>query len=554
MKKWYIKTISIIFLGVLSGCGVKKSFDYSPKIADFNKSEFTYVSDTLLRVNQHFLQKNKFNNWELKVSGSPEEIGYYSGVLTEKLYKNQEKFFFLNIEANIPSTFKQKMLVRFLRWYSNEMYTHIADEYQKEIHQLAQFSNDKYNWVAPKFQRALYLHGAHDIGHAMQDLALVGCSSLAVWNENTENNELLIGRNFDFYVGEAFAQNKLIQFIKPNQGYAFASVSWPGMVGVVSGMNVKGVTVTLNAGKSDIGLKAKSPVSIVAREIVQYAKNINEAIEIAKRHEVFVAESLLIGSASERKAVIIEISPKKFDVYEPHHNYTICTNHFQSETYKDDERNVTAFKNSHTQYRFEKIEEKLTEVKQWNPRKMAQMLRETSGLNDVNIGFGNEKSLNQLIAHHAVIFQPEQLKMWVSSSPYQLGEMACYNLNDIFKEEDFTKNNLFVEEENIKASDFVRSSSFANYEIYRKKLKDLDRVVDKKAISENTLIEFQQLNPELWKVYDVSGQIQYKKGYYRAAKNTFTKALSCEIATENDKVRIQKYISKINKKLKCKSK
>ena len=157
------------------------------------------------------------------------------------------------------------------------------------------------------------MHAAHDIGHAVQDLALVGCSSFAAWGKKSEDGNLILGRNFDFYASDAFAENKIVAFINPKEGHPFMMVTWPGMIGVVSGMNIEGLTVTINAGKSKIPLIAKTPISILTREILQYARNIDEAIAIAKKRKVFVSESIMVGSANDNKAILIEVSPKNLE-------------------------------------------------------------------------------------------------------------------------------------------------------------------------------------------------------------------------------------------------
>src|SRR5690606_32608468 len=175
-----------------------------------------------------------------------------------------------------------------------KMYLHVPEEYKSEILGVSKYAGDTYDYVADDYLRVLYFHSAHDIGHALQALMLVGRSSFAAWGSKTEDGKLRIGGNLDFSAGDSLAKDNLIAFITPTDRYQFISVTWAGMMGVVSGMNNQGLTVTINAGKSDIPWVAKTPISILTREILQYASTIEEAVEIAKKRQVFVSESILV--------------------------------------------------------------------------------------------------------------------------------------------------------------------------------------------------------------------------------------------------------------------
>lgn len=547
-KRFFTFTFLIIFL---NSCGVSKSLHDRPDVSNFDSTipEKLKINDSTFTAGNNFLLKNKQGQWELYVEGNPLQIGKITGSLTQDLMQKQEAIFLNKVEDLVPSKTQQYLLRKFLAWYNRKMYLHISEEYKAELYGLSQFSSSNFSEIGEPYLRLLYLHGAHDIGHALQDLMLVGCSSFAVWDDKTVDGEMLIGRNFDFYAGDEFAKEKIIAFVNPSVGHKFMSVTWGGMMGVVSGMNDQGLTVTINAGKSEIPLVAKTPISIVTREILQYASTIEEAIAIAKKREVFVSEAIFVGSAKDKKAAIIEVAPDSFGVYEVENkNELICSNHFQSETYKNDERNLKWIAESHSMYRFERMEELISEEEKMDVEGAVAILRNKKGLNEKEIGLGNEKALNQLLAHHGIVFKPESRKVWVSSNPYQLGEFVEYDLDEIFRnrEGNPATKSISNSKGNISEDPFVHSKEYKDYEEYRILEREVESAIENgEIIPEEKISALQQKNPEYWKAYYLAGKYYFEKKYDAAAKRTFEIALTKEITTVPDKEKIEKYLRKL---------
>ena len=388
-----------------------------PDNTDVLKYNRTTLGKDFYVCKNNWLRKNKAGLWEMYVEGKPFEMGVMNGLLTKDLIYLQEKAFVNEIKKMIPSDKYLKFLKYFVAWFNRNIDNYVEKEYQLEILGISKSVSDEFSDVGPAYQRILNYHAAHDIGHALQNLNMVGCTSFAAWGDDSEDSSLIVARNFDFYVGDDFSKNKIVCFCNPEKGYKFMYVTWGGMIGVVSGMNEKGLTVTLNAAPSKWPLGSKTPISILARNILQYAKNINEAYRIAKSHETFVSESILIGSAEDRKAVIIEKSPDNINMVVSKSDHIICTNHFQSDTSKSDFYSSSNLRNSSSLYRYKRVEEMMKRNPKLNYKIAAEILRNQKGLHDKDIGMGNEKAINQLIAHHSIIFNPTKLQVWVSSNP-----------------------------------------------------------------------------------------------------------------------------------------
>ncbi len=551
----FLKTIAVLTIVILVLFVV---FKITTKISppeiqhtQIEESERLVVDSTFYRIKNNWLQKNSLGLWEMYIEGDAYERGIYNGLLTQELIYKQENAFVNQIKEMIPSESYLKFLKSFIAFFNRNIDKHVIPEYQREIYGISQSASDRFSFIGPNYHRILNYHAAHDIGHALQNMNLVACTAFAGWDSYSSDSSLIIGRNFDFYMGDEFAEDKIVMFCNPDQGHKFMMVTWGGMIGATSGMNDQGLTVTLNAAKSDIPYGAATPISLVAREILQYASTINEAYEIALKRKTFVSEQLLIGSAKDRKTITIEKSPTEQVLYSTHEDYLISSNHFQSNELQRSEIIDAKTSDYATLYRFERVKELVKQTPKLNTFNVVNILRDQKGLDNKNIGLGNEKAINQLIAHHSIIFKPEELKVWVSTSPYQLGEFVCYDLNKVFSKATQIKEYEIIDETNlmIPADSFLYSNDYENFtrfKVLRTKIKEAIKTDTKIPNGAFLFNEIIALNSEFFETYVYIGDYFNHFRIYDKAVLAYKEALTKEIPNIYQRENILRKINELD--------
>ncbi|MBS4012512.1 MAG: hypothetical protein KGZ97_01960 [Bacteroidetes bacterium] len=516
---------------------------YPPRVADKSviNTKRKEIADNYFVCGDCKLKKNKFGLWDMYINVSGFEAGVKNGILTKELAYFQEDSFMKRIKELVPSTFYLKFLRMFVGIFNRNIALHVPDEYKKEIYGVSLSASPDFNFVSKPYFRMLNYHAAHDIGHALQNMNMVYCTAFGVKGDKTDDGKMLIGRNFDLYIGDDFALNKIVTFVNPDKGHKFVSIGWASMIGVISGMNEKGLTITYNSAKSAIPFSAKTPVSILARKILQYASNIDEAYQIAKEYKTFVSGAFFVSSASEKRFVILEKTTKNLDIFESGTDVLIQTNHFQSNKFKNTKLNLKNIEESSSMYRWERTQELINKKQKHSIITVAEMLRDQKGKNDEHIGIGNEKAINQLIGHHSIIFKPEELKFWISSHPYQLGCYVAYDMNKVFDNPEEFGLEIYEESQNIPEDSFMHTEEFINFKDFRTETHRLEKLLKKKnhGITEEHINKYIKSNPNYYQALYVAGLYYKSLGNKEKANELFHNALSRQIPWLSDRRKIE---------------
>lgn len=205
----------------------------------------------------------------LRVWGTPEQRGYAHGFLMAKEIAAVAIAEFTARFARRPGLLVQARAAR-------PRLIEYPDDVAAELRALFQGLVDaKVDLDMPELGRAFDLEDLL-VANALDVFGLMGCSGFTVWGERVVGGGVLTGRNFDWpYTGPQVVDDTIVLVEHLADGRAVASVTWPGFVGVVTGISSDGAAVFLHVGSAKISMTPEPgswPTATAARAILEHAK------------------------------------------------------------------------------------------------------------------------------------------------------------------------------------------------------------------------------------------------------------------------------------------
>jgi len=374
----------------------------------------------------------------IRLKGTPFEMGYASGRLLQDQMHTLETEFLDMIHGYVPQEWKVNLLKTYVIFRNRSLSGYVPEDYRLQIYGTTLGCPDTHPELGDYYNRLLNYHAAHDISYMMIDNPLIsraGCTAFGAWGGATKDGHLITGRNFDWEAAEVFSRDRVVILCEPDQGIPFISLAWASMAGVVSGMNRAGISVTINGAPSSLPGETATPVAMVAREVLQRAHNLEEALKILRESRVFVSTLWLVGSRADGKFVVVEKTPKVTNVREPEGESIVSANHFQTEKLKDDSRNQRYIQEATSIPRFDRMTELVNEARgKIDVQLAAEMLRDRRLPGGKFAGNDHRSTLNALIATHSVIMDLTDGIFWAASPPNQLGRFVAFDVNDFDRE------------------------------------------------------------------------------------------------------------------------
>ena len=473
------------------------------------------------------------------LTGSPFEMGYADGVLMQSQMHTLENEFLTMIQGYVPRPWIRELLKNYVIYRNRHLSEFVPLKYRQEIYGTSLGCRDRHPEEGPFYNRLLNYHAAHDVSYMLIDNPLVsraGCTAFGAWGSATANQHLLTGRNFDWEAAEVFSRDRVVMLCEPDGGIPFISLSWAGMAGVVSGMNRAGISVTVNGAPSSLPSQTATPVAMVAREILETAHNLDEALKILKDSKVFVSTLWLVGSRADGKFVVVEKTPAVTQVREPVGDTIVCANHFQTPGLADEARNTNYLAEATSVSRDARLKELLAAASEkLDVPATVEFLRDRKLPGGVFAGNGHRATLNAFIATHATVMDLSEGIFWAASPPNQLGKFVAFDVQDFSRE----LTNLTVPDD---AS--LASQEFERAQAAKKNLADGYRALHRQdAPAALTLAEkAEALNPGFYQNATLRGRALLALGRRAEATSAFESALAAHPAFQKEKLELEQWL------------
>ncbi|WP_273333668.1 C45 family autoproteolytic acyltransferase/hydolase [Dictyoglomus turgidum] len=343
----------------------------------------------------------------VELRGNPYEIGYQHG----KELKEEIQYFSHRIEKLII----YKTILKTAKELAEE-FGKTYPEFKELIEEMKGISNG----AEVPYENILLFNLMDEIVlNYYWKISIIGCSAFVFRNKD---GNLIIGRNLDYgvFVNELPLCPVIFKYY-PEKGNPFISISFPGLVGAYTGIS-KNLYISINVSQSH-KTNMGAPECLITRKIIQYSNSIDEALENA----LYPYQGLNLLIADDKKAVVLEISPRKKAIRElDKERFLVITNHFQHPEMISEQA--------------EKLIEELptpvdgTFVRQINTKEREKIIREMiSSKEEIDVEYGKEilKNVSTRLTLQSIIYLPFQRKLFIAkntTSPVSYGEWLEFNL------------------------------------------------------------------------------------------------------------------------------
>ena len=179
----------------------------------------TKHSDTVFISGKNSFYKTQQGLWELYVEGDPLERGLVTGSIIGFLLRNrQDQIFFSRIEDIVPSKFQQKFASRI---FSEMVQSKIIQMFRRNIKtKFMAFRNirrQNFNDIAPQYQTQFISARRSRYWSCSAGLSFGWLLFICSLGRKSEDGNLILGRNFDFYAGDELCQRQNSRFYKPER-------------------------------------------------------------------------------------------------------------------------------------------------------------------------------------------------------------------------------------------------------------------------------------------------------------------------------------------------
>lgn len=396
--------------------------------------------------------------FEVSITGDPAARGAAVSRLLRKEMVEDEHALYEAFKKGVPFAPARWAIMDLGQWQFRKVEAGIPPAYRDEVAGIAKgFQPDPFTSILPSYHRFVFLYAVYDIALSFEKSPLIGCTTFTVpptpdpprinalhitpqqiaersgdWETATRGHSFL-ARAFDFEAGEPFDRDKVVFLVREPGRIPFASVGWPGFVGVVSGMNREGVAIVVHGGRAGTPRNQGIPVVFSLREALSQAHSTEEAVKILSSHEVMVSHLTIVSDATGKSAVV-ERAPGVAAFVRWSTTPLATTNHFEGPL-AGDPRDTEVRKHTSTLPRRARGD---VLVKSWTDPGVVSMvnaLRDRKDASGAPLPIGDRRAIDAIIATHGVVMDSTAHALWVSEYPHLLGRFVRFDLTRLLADD-----------------------------------------------------------------------------------------------------------------------